>query len=67
MSLAQKLADISAAGAEKMPQEWRDVLGRGVDELNASGILDGAIKAGDKLPEFALANDDGSMVNSSAL
>ncbi len=67
MSLAKTLADIAAGGAKKMPQEWRDVLGRGVDELRSSDIMDGVIKVGDTMPEFSLANDDGTIVSSQAL
>jgi hypothetical protein len=67
MSLAQKLADISAAGAAKRPPEWSTVMDRAQDELVASGIMDGVIKPGDALPEFELANDDGSIVSSQAL
>ena len=67
MSLAQKLADISAAGAEKIPKEWQAVMASSLAELRASGIMDGVIKVGDKLPDFALENDDGSTVSSQAL
>ncbi|HJN61078.1 MAG TPA: hypothetical protein QF630_08555 [Alphaproteobacteria bacterium] len=67
MSLARKLADISAAGAKKIPKEWQEVMARSLDELRASGIMDGVIKVGDKLPAFALKNDDGSTVSSQAL
>ncbi|MBR45568.1 MAG: hypothetical protein CMM31_03610 [Rhodospirillaceae bacterium] len=67
MSLAQKLAGIAAAGRKKVPREWLEVIDRSQDELAASGIMDGVIKEGDKLPDFALANDDGGIVTSQAL
>ncbi len=67
MSLAGKLAAISASGVEKIPKDWQAVMARSLDELSASGIMEGVIKAGDNLPAFALNNDDGSVVSSQAL
>ena len=67
MSLAEKLAAISAGGAEKIPKDWQAVMARSLDELRASGIMEGVIKVGDNLPAFALNNDDGSEVGSQAL
>ena len=67
MSLAEKLAAISAGGKENIPKDWQAVMAHSLDELRASGIMDGVIKVGDKLPAFALENDDGSVVNSQAL
>lgn len=67
MSLAEKLAAISADGKEKIPKDWQAVMARSLDELRASGIMDGVIKVGDTLPAFALKNDDGSVVSSRAL
>ena len=42
-------------------------MGRSLDEKRASGIMEGVIKVGDKLPDFTLSNDDGSAVSSQAL
>jgi hypothetical protein len=67
MSLADKLAAIAAGGAKKMPKEWQAVIANSLDELRGSGIMDGVIKVGDKLPAFTLPNDDGSMVSSDTL
>ena len=67
MSLAEKLAAISASGAEKIPKDWQAVMARSMDELRASGIMRGVIKVGDKLPPFTLTNDDGGEVSSNAL
>ena len=67
MSLADKLAEVSAAGAEKMPKKWQAVMARSLDELRASGIMDGVVKVGDSLPAFALKNEDGAEISSRAL
>ena len=67
MSLAEKLAAISASGAEQIPKDWQAVMATSLDELRASGILQGVIKVGDKLPAFTLPDDDGTPVNSDAL
>jgi peroxiredoxin len=40
---------------------------RATDDLRASGILDGVIKVGDRLPPFALQNAFGQEVRSSEL
>jgi len=67
MSLADKLAAIEAGGKENIPKDWQAVMARSLDDLRASGIMEGVIKVGDKLPPFTLANDDGSTVSSEAL
>ena len=67
MSLAERLTDIGAGGVKNIPKDWQTVMGRLLDELRASGIMEGVIKVGDKLSDFTLNNDDGSAVNSQAL
>jgi len=67
MSLADKLAAIEAGGKGNIPKDWQAVMARSLDELRASGIMEGVIKVGDKLPPFTLDNDDGSTVSSEAL
>ncbi len=67
MSLAEKLTVIRAGGVKKIPKDWQAVMGRSSKELRASGIMEGVIKVGDKLPDFTLNNDDGSAVSSKAL
>ena len=62
MSLAEKLTTIEAGGVKNIPKDWQVVMGRSMDELRASGIMEGVIKVGDKLPDFTLNNDDGSAV-----
>ncbi|MGB0571742.1 MAG: hypothetical protein ACPGQM_06655 [Alphaproteobacteria bacterium] len=67
MSLAEKLAEISAAGAKRMPEEVRATMGKATQELRESGIMDKTIKVGDTLPAFSLQNANGEMVNSADL
>lgn len=67
MSLQEKLAEISAAGAKRMPEEVRATMGKATQELRESGILDRTIKVGDTLPAFSLTNANGEMVNSADL
>ena len=67
MSLAEKLAEIKAGGAKRIPEDKRAVMGRAVQDLRASGIMDGVIKVGDRLPAFALDNTLGEAVASSDL
>ena len=67
MSLEEKLAAIREAGAKRMPEEVRAVMGAATKELAESGILDTCIQAGDALPAFSLPNSRGETVNSADL
>jgi hypothetical protein len=67
MSLEESLAKIREASAGRIPPEAREVIGRTNEELRNSGILDGAVKAGDNLPAFSLPNAYGELVESNSL
>lgn len=67
MSLAEQLDGIRAGGAKRIPPEQRAVMTAATEELGASGILDGAIKVGDRLPEFTLPDAEGNTVTSGEL
>lgn len=67
MSLEEKLAEIRAAGAKRIPEDKRAIMGRATQELRDSGIMDRVIKVGDTLPAFSLANADGEVVGSADL
>ena len=67
MSLAERLDAIREAGAKRVPVEKRAVMGAATQALRDSGIDDGFIKAGDRLPEFALGNARGQVVRSADL
>ena len=64
MSLQEQLAEISAAGAKRMPEEVRATMGAATQALRESGIMDRTIKVGDKLPFLILKNARVNDVNS---
>ena len=64
MSLEEKLAEIRAAGAKRVPEDKRAIMGKATADLRESGIMDGVIKVGDTLPPFSLSNADGETVSS---
>lgn len=67
MSLEDQLAKIRAAGAKRIPEDKRAILGKATQDLRDSGIMDGVIAAGDTLPPFALQNTSGAVVSSADL
>ena len=67
MSLAKKLDAIREAGTTRVPAEKRAVMGAAQQALRDSGIERGFIKAGDRLPDFALGNARGQVVHSADL
>ena len=67
MSLEEKLAEIRAASATRIPEDKRAIMGGAVNRLRESGIMDGVVKVGDALPAFALQNADGVEVSSADL
>ena len=67
MSLDETLAGLRAAGAKRMPEETRAIMGRATQQLRESGIMDGVIKVGDTLPAFSLSNANGETVSSADL
>jgi len=67
MSLEEKLAQLRAASAKRIPEEKRAILGGFVKDLKESGVLEKTIKVGDSLPSFSLKNAHGKVVNSSDL
>jgi len=67
MSLQEKLDAHKAKSGANRPPEVRAALQRGTEELRASGILERVLKVGARAPEFALPNQDGVTVRSTAL
>ena len=67
MSLEDQLAKIREAGAKRIPEDKRAVLGGHTQELIDSGIMDRTIQVGDTLPSFALQNSNGAQVTSAGL
>jgi peroxiredoxin len=67
MTLQQELDARRADFNAKAPPERIAAYQRGVDELAADGIAQRAVKAGDRAPDFTLANARGERVALSAL
>ncbi len=67
MSLEEKLAEIRAAGAKRIPEDKRAIMGAATQAQRDSGILDRTIKVGDSLPSFVLKNAEGVDVASNDL
>ena len=67
MTLAKTLEGIREASAKRIPPDKAAIMHRATEELRASGIMDGVIKTGDRLPAFALPNADGQEVRSADL
>jgi hypothetical protein len=67
MSLEEQLAGIRAGAVKRMPPEKRAVMAAATEALGASGILDGAVKVGERLPDFSLPDAQGNPVTSGEL
>lgn len=65
--LKDRLQEMSAASAEKIPVETLAIMSQAKENLAASGIMERAIKVGDKFPDFSLENADGKLVSSTDL
>ena len=67
MTLAERLDTIRQGADKRIPPDKRVIMHRATEDLRASGILDGVIKVGDRLPPFALQNAFGQEVRSPEL
>jgi hypothetical protein len=67
MTLAERLDTIRLGADKRIPPDKRAIMHRATDDLRSSGILDGVIKVGDRLPAFALKNAFEEEVRSSEL
>lgn len=67
MSLEEKLAQIRAGSADRVPQDKLEVMHRETVKLRESGIADRVVEAGETLPAFALPDVDGEVVRSEDL
>jgi peroxiredoxin len=47
----------------KLPKETQEIMHRAAEELKNSGIMERAVKVGDKAPDFTLKNTAGRDVN----
>jgi hypothetical protein len=67
MTLAERLGTIRQGADKRIPPDKRAIMHRATNDLRSSGILDGVIKVGDRLPSFALKNAFGQEVRSPEL
>jgi AhpC/TSA family len=67
MSLKEELEAIRAHSATRIPPPAQALMKQATDELRSSGIVERALKVGDKAPEFSLPNTKGVLVSSRAL
>jgi hypothetical protein len=67
MSLADKLSEMRAASAGRIPADKQAIMHRATDDLRRSGILDRIVPVGGRTPAFELANHDGRRVASAEL
>ena len=64
MSLQEKLKEHKNKFEKKAKPEILEVMRRAKENLRNSGILDRALKVGDKAPEFELENTVGKRIRS---
>ena len=67
MSLQKRLDAIKKGFTAQAPRESLDVMHRAVETLRASGIVDGVVAAGDRAPDFTLADTTDGQVTLSSL
>jgi len=67
MSLADKLSEMRAASAGRIPPDRAAIMHRATEDLRRSGILDRIVAVGQRAPAFDLANHDGRRVASADL
>jgi hypothetical protein len=67
MKLKEKLDAFNTDFMTKVPKAAQEIMHRATEDLRRSGILGHVLRVGDKVPDFALPNAEGSIVNSSEL
>lgn len=67
MSLKEQLDEQRAKSRERIPTETRALMDQGTDTLRQSGVVEGALKVGNTIPDFSLPNATGKMVHSADL
>jgi len=63
MGLKDKLNQMKEGFKAKAPKEAQEILHRTAENLKNSGIMEDAVKVGDKAPDFNLKNTSGRDVN----
>lgn len=67
MGLQDKLDDMRRTFESSAPPEALAVMHRATKDLRSSGIMERALKVGDRAPEFALPNINGNSIDSATL
>jgi hypothetical protein len=65
--LKETLNAMKAASAEKIPAETLAVMQKAKEDLAASGIMDRAVKIGDQIADFTLADAHGAPISLASL
>lgn len=65
--LEEELEAFNQKAATMLPAEMRAEFARGIDAVAESGIIEKAIKTGDKAPDFSLKNPAGEEISLKAL
>ncbi len=63
MGLKQKLAEMKAKSLARIPDEAKQVMAKARQQLEESGLVAKAKKAGDTAPDFTLPDTTGQMHN----
>lgn len=63
MILTEQLKEYADNSAQKIPAEAQVIMKNAIDALQNSTIIDNALKTGDTIPEIALPNAKGNIVN----
>lgn len=67
MTLNKTLQEMKAASRSRMPQEKAAIMAKATEEFERSGLVNNALKAGEKAPSFELLDWQGNSYNSSQL
>ena len=62
MSLQERLDAMREASKARIPAETRAIMERSIDDLRASGIMEGVARVGQMAPDFTLPNPGGQPV-----
>ncbi len=67
MTLQAKLNEIKEGAMKRIPAAALEQMLAATNQLRASGIMDGVIQVGQKLPPFSLRNQNGVEIRSADL
>jgi hypothetical protein len=67
MSLSKRLDAIREGAAKQIPAEVFAEMGRAAREIAESGIMNGVVQVGSRLPSFALTNQNEETMRSEEL